>query len=151
MVGLLDLAPATETVRGVTVYGVSAEGIAVLLRRFPELRTLMTGGAVDAEALLKAAPEAVKAIIAAGIGHPGSTEQEEAAARLPIEIQADFLEAIIRTTLPSGFGPFAERVKALAGRTLNVQPVASGGATAPDTTSPRPSPGSYKRGTSRRI
>jgi hypothetical protein len=47
MVGLIDIAPAAETVdvpgTSVTVHGVSAKGLAHLLGRFPELRKLMTG------------------------------------------------------------------------------------------------------------
>jgi hypothetical protein len=56
MVGLIDIAPATETVvaqgKPVTVHGVSAKGLAHLLARFPELRRLMTGQEVQADQLL---------------------------------------------------------------------------------------------------
>ena len=62
MPGLLDVAPSfvTHTINGVevTVTGVSATGIAVLLDRFPELRRLLTGHKVDlnAEDLIERCP-----------------------------------------------------------------------------------------------
>ena len=47
MVGLIDLAPAIETVdlygTAVHVPGISAKGVAYLLGRFPELRKLIGG------------------------------------------------------------------------------------------------------------
>jgi hypothetical protein len=41
--GLLDVSLASEEVAGVTVYGVSAQGVSYLLARFPEIRMLFTG------------------------------------------------------------------------------------------------------------
>ena len=56
VVGLVDLAPRTETVgvqgNAVTVFGISAKGLANLLRRFPELRMLMTGQEVQVDRLM---------------------------------------------------------------------------------------------------
>jgi hypothetical protein len=116
MAGLLDLAPSTRKVHGVTVTGISAAGLVSIVQRFPALGSLIGGmGAkgLDAPALLGLAPEAVKAIIAAGVGFPGDEAQETAAGNISLERQADFLEAIIAETLPSGFGPFVARIQAL--------------------------------------
>lgn len=119
MVGLLDIAPVTGKVnlrgRQVEVHGVSARGLAYLIGRFPELRMMMTGKAVDASRLLEMGGDAVEAIIAAGLGFPGDLDQEAAAGRLALEEQADILSAILRLTLPNGIGPFARQLAALGG------------------------------------
>ena len=119
MVGLLDIAPATEqvAVRGqkLPVYGVSAKGIAYLLSRFPDLRLMMTGRAVDVERLLEMGGDAVEAIIASGLGHPGEEDYERAAGKLSLEEQADILSAVLRLTLPNGIAPFVEKLTALGG------------------------------------
>ncbi|KLK91424.1 hypothetical protein AA309_20225 [Microvirga vignae] len=119
MSGLLAIAPVNETVtvQGVKihVYGVSLEGAADLLNRFPELRALFTGRDVPVADLAAKAPAAVAAIIAAGIGYPGDEEQEHAARRLPLEAQLDLLAPILKLTLPNGVSAFAEKLKALMG------------------------------------
>jgi len=139
MAGLLDIAPAVETidVRGssVEVYGISSKGVAILLSRFPELRMLMTGKEVGMERLMEMGGDAVSAIIAAGIGYPGISEQEDAAGKLSVDHQADLLSAILRLTLPNGVGPFMEKLMAL-GDILNAEgPSPKGQATK----SPKPS------------
>ncbi|RUW73686.1 hypothetical protein, partial [Mesorhizobium sp. M2A.F.Ca.ET.067.02.1.1] len=100
MVGLLDIAPLTEKVsvggKSLVVYGVSASGLVSLIARFPEIRMLMNGKEVDVGSLMTIGGDAIAAIIAAGIGLPGDEKQEAAAARLPLEIQADILAAIIK-------------------------------------------------------
>jgi hypothetical protein len=136
MVGLIDIAPATETVEAqgkpVTVHGVSAKGLAHLLARFPELRRLMAGQEVQADQLLAMGGDAVAAIIAAGCGYPGDNSAETIAGSLPLDIQADLLAAILRLTLPRGIGPFVEKLTEL-GSLLGVDDGPS--ATAPDTKS----------------
>lgn len=133
MVGLLDLAPLTESVkvsgdRDVTVLGVSALGVAYLLRHFPELRELIVGRdvAVTPELLFEKVPHAIAAIIAAGTGNPGNELAEKAAAQLSINDQMDMLSAIIRLTMPEGLRPFVEKVKSLA-QALGVRDAQSGG------------------------
>ena len=119
MVGLIDIAPRIETVdiqgEPVAVHGISAKGVAHLLGRFPELRKLMTGQAVEADQLMAMGGEAVAAIIAAGCGYPGDEKAEDVAGRLAIDTQADLLAAIVRLTLPAGLGPFVEKLTALGG------------------------------------
>jgi hypothetical protein len=119
MVGLIDIAPAVETVtvRGkpVEVYGVSASGIAYLLRKYPELRMLMSGMSIEQDKLFALGGEVVPAIIAAGCGHPGSADHEKAAAMLGVSEQFDLLAAILKLTMPGGPGPFVERLQNIAG------------------------------------
>lgn len=139
MVGLIDIAPATEAVEvegsKVEVHGVSASGLAHLLGRFPELRKLMTGMEVDAGQLMAVGGEAVAAIIAAGCGYPGDERAESLAARLSLDTQADLLGAILRLTLPKGLGPFVAKLTAL-GSILDVDARSN---TAQASTSPKPS------------
>jgi hypothetical protein len=138
MVGLIDIAPCTETVdvqqTPVAVHGISAKGVANLLGRFPELRKLMSGQDVGAEELMAIGGDAVAAIIAAGCGYPGDEQAEAVAGKLAIDAQADLLAAIVRLTLPAGLGPFVEKLTALGGI---LDAVPSG--TAQASKSPKPS------------
>ena len=136
MVGLVDIAPVTSTVsiRGqdITITGVSARGIALLLARFPELRALMTGREVGLDALLRLGGDVIAAIIAAGTGSPGDNDAEQAADNLTLEEQADLLAAIVELTMPRGLGPLVERLSRLG--------LLAGGASAMQAaTSPLPS------------
>lgn len=116
MVSLTDIAPARTTVpvqgHTIEVNGITAKTIAALLERFPEVKLLMAGKQSTAN-LFELAPTAIAAIIAAGTGKPDDLDEEQAAARLPIEDQANLIEAISKLTFPSGFGPFVERIMAL--------------------------------------
>lgn len=140
MVGLVDIAPAVETIdcggASVEVYGVSARGVAHLLGRFPELRKMMSGVELKADELMAIAPDAVAAVIAAGVGKPGDKATEAIADRLPLEVQIDLLAAVLRLTMPKGVGPFVEKIAGAMG-SLNVE--AGQSAKAQDTTSPKPS------------
>ena len=137
MVGLVDIAPVTSTilVRGqdITITGVSARGIALLLARFPELRAVITGREVAMDDLLKLGGDVIAAIIAAGTGVPGDAQAEAAADNLTLEEQADLLGAIVELTMPRGLGPLVERLSRLG-------LLAGGGASAMQAaTSPQPS------------
>ena len=136
MVGLVDIAPVTSTVtvRGqdITVTGISARGVALLLARFPELRALMTGREVALDDLLRLGGDVVCAIIAAGTGTPGDADVETAADNLTLEEQADLLAAIVELTMPRGLGPLVERLSRLG-------LLAGGGSSTQVTTSPPPS------------
>lgn len=125
MTGLLDIALATEQVAGVTITGVSAHGVSYLLARFPEIRSLMTGREMTftVDRIMLLAPEAIAAIIAVGCGNvpdgpEGSadkqTKVEAKAATLPVGMQVEFLEAVLRLTMPGGVGPFVARLNKLA-------------------------------------
>lgn len=118
MVSLVDIAPIGEgvSIRGQNIEckGISAEGIARLIVRFPEMRALMSGRALELspDRLLVLVPAAIGAIIAEGCGD-GSEAHEAAANRLAVGEQMDLLEAIIKMTLPGGVGPFVEKLERL--------------------------------------
>lgn len=147
MTSLTDIAPNSQRVMlgndNVTVSGISVKGIAVLFGKFPALRALFTGQSVDmdADSLIKLAPDAIAAILACGTGKPGDEAEEKAAENLPIVYQAALLDKIITLTLPSGVGPFVEMVTRLAGTlgVTNAEAVVADGSKAPDTNSPKPS------------
>ena len=81
MVSLLDIADQQKTVtirdKDVAVFGISAQDIVYLFGKFPELRLLMSGKQADLtpETLLKLAPGAVAAAIAAGTGSAGDEQR----------------------------------------------------------------------------
>jgi hypothetical protein len=141
MVSLLDIADQQKTVtirdKDVAVFGISAKDIVYLFGKFPELRLLMSGKQTDLtpETLLKLAPGAVAAAIAAGTGSAGDEQAEAVAARLGLGEQLDLLAAIFDLTFPQGVGPFVAKLDALG--LLKSADGASGWAQ--DTTSPEPS------------
>jgi hypothetical protein len=117
MSSLIDLAALSSTVKvlgkDITVHGISAGGFAQLLHRFPALAKAMSGGGFKQDELIKAAPDAVAALIAAGCGDPGNKKAEEVAGKLPLEAQLDLIAATLKLTFPSGVGPFVKKVEAL--------------------------------------
>lgn len=119
MAGLRDISLIRETVdvygTAVDVTGVSAEGIAYLINRFPELRMVMSGKKVEPARWMELGGKIVAAVIAAGTGAPGNPEDEAQAALLPVGLQIEFIEKIAKLTMPDGPGPFVERVMALQG------------------------------------
>jgi len=140
MAGIMDIAPLTEKVKvgDVTVecHGLTLDAIAQLFHRFPDIRKLIGSGQKDTtklvEELVIVAPFAIATIIALGTNESNASYDmqsvESKAQSLPLETQYDLLVAILSATMPSGFGPFVERVTALMsklsavaeGMTLNV-------------------------------
>lgn len=120
MASLLDIAHTKKpmTIDGHTfeIYALSARCIADLAARFPSLMDLMSGGRVDALSLINQGADVVGAIIAAGVNKHCDEAHERAAANLPIEMQVDFLSAILAVTLPGGSDPFAAKIKAIGSR-----------------------------------
>jgi len=123
MVALLDIAEVKETIevagkkgkkQSIDVYGISIKGIAYLFKKFPELRMLMTGQEVGRDRLIELAPEAIAAIIACSLGAPEDQDTEQWAARLPLELQLDIVEASLKLTMPQGIAPFVKRLESLA-------------------------------------
>lgn len=102
------------------VYGVSAEGIFALFQRFPELQNWVVTGKVTLSDMMTKAPATIAAIIAAGCGFPGDAPSEKKAGGLSIEVQMDIIEAIGRLTFKNGFGPFVDRIVALADQARSV-------------------------------
>jgi hypothetical protein len=142
MPSLLDIGDLTETVefRGkkVEVQGISAQGLLVLLQKFPELRVVMTSGADAAviETLTTKLPEAIVSVIAAGCGLPGDERAEAMARKISVGEQIDALRKIWNLTFPRGIANFIEALEALAGE---IEVGESGKVV--DTKSPGPSSG----------
>lgn len=117
MASLLDIAKVARKVDvgGVEleVYGISLQSFASLMVRFPELGKLMSGYKLEQAELMKMAPEAVGAIIAAGCGELGNPEAEKAAANLGLGPQTDVIAEVLRLTFPKGVGPFVEKLEGL--------------------------------------
>jgi hypothetical protein len=125
MADLLDIAPSTaiEVVKidglRVNVRGVSVDAIASIVARFPEVRSLVSGGVGDSliPRLIEGCAAAVGPIIAAGCGHLADEIYEQHAAKLLPEYQLKFLTAIFRLTFPNGIGSFVEALTSLIGGT----------------------------------
>jgi hypothetical protein len=118
---LMDIAPLQRTVpvQGVevAVSGISALAIAQMMGRFPEVRNLLGGKSADitAERLFEAVPEAVAVIIAAGCGRADDEALQAKAASLPLEVQFELVTVILELTVPSGVGPFVQKLRGLMG------------------------------------
>lgn len=134
MASLLEVAnvPRQIEVHGikVDVTGISGEGVASIMARFPEVGKMFSGVMPDSKALMTMAPEALAAFIAAGTGHPGDKEHEKAAAVLDVSSQLDLVDEIMRLTFPRGIRPFVEKLEALG---LLVQLETPSAPPAPDT------------------
>lgn len=124
MAGLLDIAPISTKLHGVTVTGVSVKGVAYILDRFPQARMAMTGRELNLTVadIMVLAPQAIASIIAVGCGIvPDGTpegearqlEHEAAASELVVGIQMEFIDAILKATLPGGVGPFVKTLEQL--------------------------------------
>jgi hypothetical protein len=121
MTDLIDIAGISEIVtlngRDIVVHGLSARDLAKLLKRFPELLSLIQGGNIEAVDLFERVPEALEAVIAAAIGAP-----EEQISRLPAAVQMALLEVAMSMTMPGGLGPFVARVTRIFGAATPDQP-----------------------------
>lgn len=103
--------------------GATAEELVGLVERFPALGGRLfpllasqgAPGGVDAPSLVAEAPGAVHALIALGLDHPGDTEYEAQAARLPFGVQVELLLAIIDLTIPGGIVPFVQKITSVFG------------------------------------
>lgn len=127
MADLLDIAPSTavEVVKigdqRVKVRGVSVDAIAYFVSRFPELKSLMSGGFSDnvVPRMIAGCGEAIGPIIAAGCGHLGDEEYERHASTLLPEYQLKFMQAIIGLTFPNGISSFVEQLTSLMNGATN--------------------------------
>lgn len=124
MPDLLDILGTPKTVKyngaELPVYGVSIEGIAALLRRFPVLQDMIKAGQaielpkeITPAMLIQYGPDCAGAVIAAALGYPGSDKHEVAARRLPVNTQLEILAVAKELTMPDGLGPFVESWKRL--------------------------------------
>jgi hypothetical protein len=101
----------------VEVKGLGLDVIAIVLDHIEELEKAVAGiESFSMMKLLSQAPLAVAALAAASVcGNPYSEEEQKAFLELALEDQLAVVEKIFEATMPRGFGPFAERVKALTG------------------------------------
>jgi len=117
MASLMEIAnvPRQVDVRGVKVdvTGVSAEGLAALMARFPDIGKLFSGIVPEKEDLMKLAPTALSAFIAAGCGKAGNEQAEKIARDLGLGEQLDLVDEILRLTFPRGVGPFVQKLQEL--------------------------------------
>lgn len=122
MASLLDLAPSarTVTVRGVAVEvaGVTARGLAVVLRKHPQLIEALKGGGISVESLAEMGPAVVASVIAAGTGNPGDAKAEAVAESLSISDQLLLVEAIVSETFPDGPENFMKSLERVTGGAL---------------------------------
>lgn len=135
---LLDIRRKTVKVKidddqEVEVVGLSFETISRLLERFPVLFDALSGKLAFGD-LAKKAPEAIAAVIAAGVDKLGDNDHEKAALALGLGIQFELCQGIGTATFPKGVRPLLDTLTGTFG--ANVAPQV----TAPATNSPRPSP-----------
>ena len=138
MVSLVDIVPQTKTVQiaagDLELRGLGLRHVADLLVRFPELRKLFVQGApaLDVDALIETAPEAVAVIIAEAAEQPEAAPQ--IAEAMALDDMVECLLAVRELTFLNGTAPFMERLRKLSG--------AGGAADQPgreaDTSSPPP-------------
>lgn len=118
LASLADLAGVGRDVivRGhtVTVTGVSARGLAVLFRRFPDLIGAVTGAGLSVSALAEMGPDVLAAVIAAGTGSPGDQTAEAVADRLAMSDQLALIEAIMTESFGGDPAGFMKRLESLA-------------------------------------
>lgn len=123
MVGLLDIGPLkkTVTIRGVDVEVVGLPVFMVFeaMASSPVVRRLIAGKSVPDDmvsSLITAAPEAVAAAIAAGVGKHGDPEYIGfATTQLSAGETELLLSAIIELTFPQGLKNFLDRLTVLIG------------------------------------
>lgn len=139
MPSLTDIGSLADSVeingKKIDVLGISAEGLVVLIGRFPELRRLLTGN-TDQEtidALTGKLPEAVGAIIAISTGSPGDAAAEKVARSLPVGSQVEILKKTWAMTFPRGVKDFLAALE-----TITAEAVVESGKDQ-DTKSPGPS------------
>jgi len=119
MASLTDVANAPKTVPvnglDVRVYGISFQGVALLMQRFPDIAKLLSGVKIEmtAQDLMKIAPQAMGAVIAAGCGEADDPDAEETASKLGVGPQLDLVDMIIRLTFPTGVRPFVQKLQDL--------------------------------------
>lgn len=116
---LLDIAPRHEMVeiseeQSLRVTGISSGDILELLTRFPPIQGLVVGAGITRESIVALGPDIIAALCAAATGELGNEEVEKFAKTLPIETQLDIIDAMRRVTFSRGFGPFAQRLAAIA-------------------------------------
>jgi hypothetical protein len=111
---IFDIGRPSETVavRGengpveIKLVGLDFDALVGLVVEFPEIRGPLLGEALavnpTGERVIEIGREALGAVIAAGLDAAGDARTRMAARKLPLGIQAAFLRAIYRLTMPEG-------------------------------------------------
>jgi hypothetical protein len=113
-ISFLDLvpAPATATVKvntstgpvEVELTGVSLKALAEVAKRYPAFVRRLEGGTGS----IMEQPEAMGALVAAALGHPGDTKYEAQIAAFPSADVMEMFQAALRLTFPQADpGPLA--------------------------------------------
>lgn len=119
MVSLTDIAELVRfvEVRGLKlrIVGITSEGLAVLVDRFPKFRRMLAdqGGDLTLDDIKTMGPDMLAAGIAAGLGYPGDPEQELVAKSLTLGEQMELVTAILDVTFPKGLAHFVASIQAL--------------------------------------
>lgn len=117
---LLSVAPSyaeTVTVGGIEIeiQPISLMSLAKLLRRFPEALKVLLGEHSDpTQAVVGCGPEAIAALVSAGVGQLNDIQMEQKIASLPDDWQAELLGEILRITMPDGLESFLGRFLKIA-------------------------------------
>ena len=118
MTTFLDIADETRTVAigsaEVPVSGLSADAIARLFRRYPDVQTVLFGGGIPVDTIAEVGPAAIAAIVASGLGYPDSPEAEAKAGRLPLHLQVKILRDVMDMTWPGALDPLVEKLEGIA-------------------------------------
>jgi hypothetical protein len=114
---LSDLSRRSATVHGFEVYSIRARVLSQLFQRFPALRALIAGKGGNAiDDIIEQAPEALAAIVAAGLEKP---EWELEASELDLDVQLDFIAAILQVTFPNGIAAALAKLQGESGDSLS--------------------------------
>lgn len=132
---LSDVAPKTVPFRGkeIPVYGVSVVGVAILMRRFKEVRAMLSGRDLDlsAETIFDLGPNVVRTVIALGFMKPDAdgeidaetlAKTEHAVSAVPLHDQLDLLRAVVDATFPRGPKGFFDELGAMMGQAESLIP-----------------------------
>lgn len=140
---IFEVCPATVVVevnqKKHKVHGIPIKVILELVGRFPGMGVMLTGGSISGESMLQFGGDAVHSLIAAGFKKWHDKEAETRASEWPLETQVDFLTGIIKATMPSGYGPFREKVVA-AMAMVKVETVDEGAPATQSAAQPAPQP-----------
>ena len=113
MVSLRDIGPLTRpvTIRDkiFNVTGITAHGLVVLMDRFPPVRKMLASrgtSGVTVDDIVHLAPDALAAVVAAGLGDPGNPELEKDAQDLMIGEVAEIVAMMLEITFSKGLAHF---------------------------------------------
>lgn len=133
MASLPDIMPSKRMLeledKKIPVPGISLDGLATLLARFPEFRAVLAGrGNLTPETLQEIGPNAFSAVLAAGLGFAEDAEVEKQLRSWPLGWQMEAMLLIWDATLPTGIRPLealATRMQGASGSLGKVRATSS--------------------------